>query len=214
MKMEKTKTFQELVENQEKNYRDITFLFCLIAFVSLWLALFFPLELNRLTIIILLSLFGVNSVIVFFILSYISKTPIEERLYFKVPVEYFMDSAIRYYIRDAANSNVGIQSTTLFIRSDYMQEYYLEIADVENIEETLKILSRLPKDMIAKMILNRMEPGDDTIADILDTSVCVMKYKGIKVDNYFKNKNWKILIKEKVAEKYEEINRYLPKNEK
>ena len=205
----KTETFEELVKKQEQEENErLTTNLCFVigsAIATPFVLPYCPSNLNWLAATIGYSLCGIG---LFLLICKIIKwnKPAEIRLYRKILPEDLANSVIKYCLKNQTNS--------ILIRSDYMQEYCLEIADVENIEETLKILSGLSKDMIAKMILNRMEPSDDTIADILDTPVSVMKYKVVGDDNYFEDKNWQILIKEKVAEKYEEINRYLPKCEK
>ena len=55
-----------------------------------------------------------------------------------------------------------------------MKCYYLEIANVKNVEKTLNILSELPKEILVKNILNRIDK-DDSIADILNTTVRVVR---------------------------------------
>ena len=209
--MKKTETFEELVKKQEQE-EEIS-LTTNIAFVigsgiaASLVSLYTPSNLNWLAATIGYSLCGIG---LFLLILKIIKwnKPAEIRLYREILQEDLLNSDIKYCLKNQTNS--------ILIRSDYMKSYYLEIMDVKDFEQTLKTLSNLPKDMITKNILNRVEPGDCTIADILDTSVCIMRYGS---DNYFKDKFWKVLINETQCvvesdEKDTEINRYLPKNEK
>lgn len=109
-----------------------------------------------------------------------------------MPIENVMENEINYCVIESINDD---SYKTILIRSDYMKCYYLEIANVKNVEETLNILSELPKEILVKNILNRIDK-DDSIADILNTTVRVVRPTNKNTDD----KKWNVLVKDNLRQ--------------
>lgn len=131
----------------------------------------------------------------------------EERIYIKVQIKNVAKSKTYYCVSPQTSSDDNEQLMSIIINNDYMQYYLLKIENVKNVEETLNTLSKLPREFIAKNLLDRVEQGEDSIADILNTPVQVIRTKyGIKGVR-------KVLFDEipEATEPDEEIARYIPK---
>lgn len=130
----------------------------------------------------------------------------EERIYIKVPIKNVAKSKTYYCVSLQTSSNDNEQLMSIIINNDYMQYYLLKIENVKNVEDALDTLSKLPREFIAKNLLDRVKQGEDSIADILNTPVQVIRTKyGIKGVR-------KVLFDEipEATEPDEVITRYLP----
>ena len=131
----------------------------------------------------------------------------EERIYIKVQIKNVAKSKTYYCVSPQTSSDDNEQLMSIIINNDYMQYYLLKIENVKNVEETLNTLSKLPREFIAKNLLDHVEQGEDSIADILNTPVQVIRTKyGIKGVR-------KVLFDEipEATEPDGEIARYIPK---
>lgn len=96
---------------------------------------------------------------------------------------------------------------SIIINNNYMQYYLLKIENVKNVEDALDTPSKLPREFIVKNLLGRIDQGEDSIADILNTPVQVIRTECCVEGD------WKVLFDEilEVTESDEEIARYIPK---
>lgn len=198
--MEKLNTFEELVKKQEEHDISVVEIFFALSLGG-FACTGFDIALDASFFTILTGC----CMLIIGVIGLIWKTkyekPAEKQVYLKMPIENVMKSEINYCVTESSNDR------TIFIRSDYLKSYYLEIANVQNVEDTLKILSELPKEILVKNILNRIGE-DNSIADILHTTVRVVRPTNKNTDD----ERWNVLIKENrnTTDLYEEITRYLP----
>ena len=203
--MQKGKDFEKFV----KEYDELD---CVLFLLLIFLCIFgyctgyFAGEIPNHLISIIGYGIGVISTLAF-ILKSIFEKPAENKAYLKVPVGNVLNSEIDYCVKEQVNSNKNEQLKTIIIHSVYLRYYFLKIEDVTNVEESIDVLSKLPREFIVKNLLSRIDQESDSIADILGAPVHVVR------TTYGVEGDWKVLFDEisEVIEAEEEIARYIPK---
>ena len=189
--MEKLNTYEDLVKKQEEHDISVVEIFFVLSLGGFACTGFgIVLDASFFTILIGCCILIVGAIGLIRETKY--EKPAEKQVYLKMPIENVMENEINYCVIESVNDD---SYKTILIRSDYMKCYYLEIANVKNVEETLNILSELPKEILVKNILNRIDK-DDSIADILNTTVRVVRPTNKNTDD----KKWNVLVKDNLRQ--------------
>lgn len=203
--MKEKKNFEDLVKEQQEI--DSVYILLLILLTMLgFFGGYFANTISNKGVGIIGYCVGFVCILGFILLIKIGKSA-EKRIYIKVPIKNVAKSKTYYCVSPQTSSNDNEQLMSIIINNDYMQYYLLKIENVKNVEETLNTLSKLPREFIAKNLLDRVEQGEDSIADILNTPVQVIRtksdIKGVR----------KVLFDEipEATEPDEAITRYIPK---